>query len=98
MITSKYTSFEAQFNISFTSWKSYVSFLQYWIFYILNYTINFESCDVMMNISTQRIECYYIFWIANYLPKTLDQLTAEAAIGGVLSKKGVLKIFAKFMG
>ena len=98
MITSKYAGFETQFNISFTLWKSYVSLLQYWIFYILNYIINFESCDVIMNISTRRIECYYIFWIANHLPKTLDQLTAEAATGGVLSKKGVLNNFAKFIG
>ena len=53
MITSKNEVFEGQFNNVFISWKSHFPFLTYSIFHILNHSINFESCDAMISISTR---------------------------------------------
>ena len=55
MVTSENAIFKTKFNItSFISWKNHAMYLRYSVFYILNYSINFESCDVLLNVSTQK--------------------------------------------
>ena len=51
MITSENIVIEAQLQNVFISCESHAAFLRYSKVYILNHFINFESCDVMMNIS-----------------------------------------------
>ena len=54
MVTSENAIFKTKFNItSFISWKNHAMYLRYSVFYILNYSINFESCDVLLSVSTQ---------------------------------------------
>ena len=64
MITSKNVVFEAHFKFSFSLWKSHAPFLRYVIFYVLNYFINFESCDVMMSIS-KRVRIHFCIDLLN---------------------------------
>ena len=49
MMISENLAFETQFKI-FISWKSHVPILRYLVLYITNYSINFKSCEIMMNI------------------------------------------------
>ena len=50
MITSENIVLQTQFKNFSISWKSHVLFVRYSICYFSNNFINFESCDVAMNI------------------------------------------------
>ena len=45
-------------------WKRHVWCLRYSIFYISNYFVNFESCDVMINIS-KRERMHFLIYLLN---------------------------------
>lgn len=59
MITYENAVFEAQFALYFI--------LEYSVFYILNHSMNFESCDIMIVIST-RARVHFFMHLLNCKP------------------------------
>ena len=52
-ITSQNALSEAQVEIFFVSWESYVSFSRYSSFCIFNHLMIYQICDIMMSINTR---------------------------------------------
>ena len=67
--------FETKLTNFFIWWKCHVQFVRCSIFYILNYSINFESYNVMMCIGTRRRAHFWIFLLnLTHLDMKLEQL------------------------
>ena len=91
-ITSQNALSEAQVEIFFVSWESYVSFSRYSSFCIFNDLMIYQICDIMMSINTwDRVH----FWIYILHRNSLSQQTWSIDISKVYS---FLKLFEQFRG
>ena len=58
MMTSESVAFKAKFTNSFISWKSQVPFLIYSVFCFSNYSVFYESYELMMSsASNEKFTC-----------------------------------------
>ena len=91
-ITSQNALSEAQVEIFFVSWESYVPFLRYSSFCIFNHLMIYQICDIMMSINTwDRVH----FWIYILHCNSESQQTWSIDISKVYS---FLKLFEQFRG
>ena len=90
-ITSQNALSEAQVEIFFVSWESYVPFSRYSSFFIFNHLMIYQICDMMSINTRDRVH----FWIYILHRNSLSQQTWSIDISKVYS---FLKLFEQFRG